>query len=249
MKNIFKKQSNYPLTTIFAVVTVMIFLIILSFGFRELTKEIGLLSANIVKIVTQKDISNGVVSDDQDPEPTEPDDSGLDDGICEFVPLTVKAMGKYYSSQGDQLGVGPLPPVVDIPTNVWIFFEIENFNGDLEKFNLTAQLPENVVWTNKKSVLAGKLNFGQIGKRVVWEVDLVDQKDKVYKTGFEISLIPTQSDIGKVLDLVTDIKFRAIEQSCQSEISGSLDNITTDLIFDPLASGKGTVIKQLIFDK
>jgi len=243
VKNIFKKQSNYPLTTIFALVAVMIFLIILSFGFRELTKEISLLSANIIKIITQKDASDDQVVDDSEPEPIDPDDSGLDDGICEFVPLSVKAMGQYYSPQGDQLGVGPLPPVVDIPTNVWIFLEIENFNGDLEKFNLTAQLPENVVWTDKKNVLAGKLNFGQIGKRVVWEVDLVNQKDKVYKAGFEVSLIPTQLDLGKVLDLVTDVKFSAVEQSCQSEINGSLDNITTDLIFDPLASGKGTVIE------
>ena len=243
MKNIFKKQSNYPLTTIFVLVVVMIFLIILSFGFRELTKEISLLSANIVKIITQKDISDGVVPDDQEPEPTDSDDSGLDDGVCEFVPLTVKAVGQYYSPQGDQLGVGPLPPVVDIPTNVWIFFEIENFNGGLEKFSVVAELPGNVIWTDKKNVLAGKLNFGQIGKRVVWQVDLVDQKDKVYKVGFEISLIPTQSDLGKVLDLVTDIEFRAVEQSCQSEISGSLDKITTDLISDMLASDKGKVIE------
>jgi len=245
VKNIFKKQSNYPLTTIFTLIVIMIFLVILSFGFRELTKEISSLSASIVKIITQEDASDDVVVDDQEPEPTESDDLESEDGVCEFVPLSVKAMGQYYSLEGDQLGVGPLPPVVDIPTNVWIFFEIENFNGNLEKFSLTAQLPENVIWTNKKSVLAGKLNFGQIGKRVVWEVDLIDQKDKVYKAGFEISLIPTQSDLGKVLDLVTDIKFSAVEQSCQSEIDGSLDNITTDLIFDSLASGKGKVIEFL----
>ena len=243
MKNIFKRQSNYPLTAIFALVAVMIFLIILSFGFRELTKEISLLSANIVKIITQEDVSDDQVVDDSEPEPIDSDDSGIDDGICEFVPLSVKAMGQYYSPQGDQLGVGPLPPVVDIPTNVWIFFEIESFNGSLEKFSVVAQLPENVIWTDKKNVLAGKLSFGQIGKRVVWEVDLVDQKDKVYKAGFEVSLIPTQSDLGKVLDLVTNVEFSAVEQSCQSEINGSLDNITTDLISDILASGKGTVIE------
>lgn len=243
MKNIFKKQINYSSVAISILAPIMVFLVILSFSFREMTKEVNLLSADITKTITQENVSGG----DQIPDgqgAVKPDGSdGLNGEGCEPAALSVKAIGRYYSAEGDQLGVGPLPPAVDIPTNVWIFFETEGSGGRSKNFSMTAQLPENVVWTDKKSVLAGKLSFGQIGKRVVWEIGQVNERDGVYRAGFEVSLIPTQADLGKVLGLITDIKFSAIEQSCQSKIGGSLDDITTDLIFDALASGKGRVVE------
>jgi len=49
--------------------------------------------------------------------------------------LNVKSAGYYYSPQGDQLGMGPIPPMVDIPTNYWIFWSADNFGNDLGSFS------------------------------------------------------------------------------------------------------------------
>ncbi|PIR14014.1 hypothetical protein COV49_00285 [Candidatus Falkowbacteria bacterium CG11_big_fil_rev_8_21_14_0_20_39_10] len=156
--------------------------------------------------------------------------------------LKIKSAGYYYSPQGDQLGVGPLPPVVDMPTNYWIFWEVENFGNDLENLIVTAQLPENVVWTDSKSLQTGNIQFAQVSRRVIWEVGRIDKISSSNKVGFEVGLIPTKDDVGKVLDLLADIKYSVKDSFCDQEIGGVLANINTNLSFDKLASGRGAVL-------
>jgi hypothetical protein len=43
--------------------------------------------------------------------------------------LNAKASAYYTSSQGDQLGIGPVPPIVGIPTVYWIFWQAESLNN------------------------------------------------------------------------------------------------------------------------
>lgn len=155
--------------------------------------------------------------------------------------LNIKSAGYYYSSQGDQLGTGPIPPIVDIPTNYWIFWEAENFGNDLNEFSMTADLPEGVVWTNDKSLLSGSLQFGEVSRRVIWSIDDINKQSGNYKVRFEIGLIPTQDDVGKFLDLLTNIRYYAYDTFCEAEISGTKENIDTNLKYDNLASGKGKV--------
>jgi hypothetical protein len=155
--------------------------------------------------------------------------------------LNVKSAGYYYSPQGDQLGAGPVPPMVDIPTNYWVFWELDNFGNDLESFSLSADLPKELVWTNNKSVLAGNLQFGEISRRVIWNIDSVLAQNGKYQAKFEIGLIPEENDIGKVLDLLKNIQFSAEDSFCGSEILGNKEKIDTNLKDDNLISGQGSV--------
>ncbi|MBI4812662.1 hypothetical protein HY798_04510 [Candidatus Falkowbacteria bacterium] len=157
--------------------------------------------------------------------------------------LNIKSAGYYYSLQGDQLGVGPLPPTVDMATNYWILWEIDNLGNNLKDVSITAELPENVVWTDNKSLLAGNLLYGQVGRRVIWSVDEVGKNGGNYKAGFEVGVIPGRDDIGKILNLAIDIKYSAYDSFCEKEIGGNLKNVTTNLEFDRLASGKGEVVE------
>jgi hypothetical protein len=157
--------------------------------------------------------------------------------------LNISSAGYYYSRQGDQLGVGPLPPTVDIPTRYWIFWEADNFGNDLKDFSLTAELPDNIVWTDNKSLLAGNLRYGQIGKRVIWSVDDISKDGGNNKAAFEIEIIPTANDIGKIKGLLSDIKYSAYDKFTGQAMSGDLKTITTDLEFDKMASGKGKIVE------
>ncbi len=155
--------------------------------------------------------------------------------------LNIKSAAYYYSPQGDQLGLGPIPPVVDVATNYWIFWEAENFGNNLSSFSMSADLPEGLVWTDNKSILSGNLQYGEISRRIIWTIDKLEAQDGKYKAKFEVSLIPKSEDVGKILDLLTNIKFSAQDIFCGSKISGSEENINTNLTADNLATGKSKV--------
>jgi hypothetical protein len=160
--------------------------------------------------------------------------------------LQIVSKGLYYGAQGDQLGVGPLPPVVDVPTKYWVFWEINNAGNELKDLTVTAEMPTNVGWTNQKTVLAGDLRYGEISRKVVWTVNEVAPQNGNYRAGFEVALIPTAADFGAIPDLINNIKYSATDIFANQDISGSLPTINANLKDDPIASGKGKVIELKI---
>ncbi|MFH1482473.1 MAG: hypothetical protein ABIE46_03065 [Patescibacteria group bacterium] len=162
--------------------------------------------------------------------------------VCVLSDISLKFEGYYYSQQGDQLGIGPLPPIVDTQTNYWIFFEIDNFGNDLKNATFIATLPRDVIWINKKSLSAGNLQYGEASKRVIWTVDEVNKNGGNYRVGFEVGVAPSQKDIGKILKLLSDISFSVDDNFCEEEITKTdFKDISTDLEKDRLAKEKGKV--------
>ncbi|HPT08218.1 MAG TPA: hypothetical protein PLE28_00785 [bacterium] len=155
------------------------------------------------------------------------------------VSATAKAY--YYSPQGDQLGVGPLPPAVDMATSYWVFLEFNNSGNDLKNFVLTAELPDNVYFPNEKRVLDGKIIYGEIGKRLAWEIPSILGGNNNYQANFKISLIPDEGDLGTIPDLLKNIKFTVTDAFTGQELSGQIENINTNLKNDKLSSGQGRV--------
>ncbi len=155
----------------------------------------------------------------------------------------VKSKGLYYSLQGDQLGIGPLPPVVNVPTRYWVFWEIDNYGNELKDVSISAELPSNIVWTDQKSLLAGKLRYAEISKRVVWTLDDVSQEGGKYKAGFAVELVPNSDDKGKVIDLIKNVEYSAYDSFAEEKIKGNLENINTNLKYDNLSAGKGVVVE------
>ena len=156
----------------------------------------------------------------------------------------LKSGAYYYSSQGDQLGVGPIPPQVGMATNYWIFWEVVGGGNDLENLAVSADVSEDAIWMDNKSLLAGTLRHAEVGGRVVWEVsEITPQADPgQYKVGFSLGVIPEEKDLGKTLLLLQNIKYTAFDKFTGQEISGSMKNLSTSLEADILSSGKGTVI-------
>ena len=203
-------------------------------------KEINMLTSNISGIISQKD--DVIDKDKKDSTESDNLEEEEEESVCYAPVLTMASAGYYYSPQGDQLGVGPLPPMVDVQTNYWIFWEVLYNDKDLNNFEISAQLPERVIWTGKKTALAGSVQYGEASRRVIWKIDQINKDNKNYKIGFEIGLIPTDQDVNNILNLLNNIEYQAIDKSCQKEIKGKLNNITTDLIFDNLAKDKGVVV-------
>ena len=164
--------------------------------------------------------------------------------------LSVKAGAYYYSAEGDQIGVGPLPPEVDMATKYWVFFQVDNNGNDLENLTLSADLSDSAVWTDRRNILAGDLSHGEIGGRVLWTLDDVnrDPNWSKYKAGFEIGIIPESGDIGQILPLLKNISYKAFDKFANQEISGNLISLDTNLSADPLANNKGRVVPAAVLE-
>lgn len=153
-----------------------------------------------------------------------------------------KSAGYYYGSQGDQLGIGPIPPQVDIPTTYWITWEVNNIGNNLENMEVIADLPSNVAWSERQSITSGELSYSPVTRRILWQTGFIPRGGDNIRANFAVTLIPQSSDIGTIPILADDISFSAKDQFSGGLIQGNVDKITTNLESDPLSAGKGEVI-------
>ncbi len=154
--------------------------------------------------------------------------------------LEVTASLFYNSPQGDQLGAGPLPPEVGLPTNYWVFWEAKS-SGDFKDFVMSAKLPVSVELTGKRSLLAGTFNYNAVSRQLIWQVPTINEGGDNYRAGFEIQLVPTKSQVGRVLPLLTDTKY-STKDALSGELSeDELANPTTNLDADRINRGQGQV--------
>ncbi len=155
--------------------------------------------------------------------------------------LTVNSAGYYYGPQGDQLGIGPIPPKVGIPTTYWIIWEANNLGNDLSNFEVSADLPANVVWLDQASVVAGTVSYSPVGRRVLWHLDSIAKTGGNYRLSFAVSIVPGETELATVPNLATNIQFTAKDLYSEAQITKKLANITTNIESDRKAGGKGKV--------
>lgn len=154
--------------------------------------------------------------------------------------LKAKAEVYYNSPQGDELGSGPLPPVVGLPTNYWVFFEVESF-GDFKNLVFNAKLPKGVELTDRRSLLAGSFKYSTSSRQIIWTVPELKNQSDSYRLGFEIQFAPTENQLGEIVPLLTGLKYYANDILINKENYGELSNLTTNLDFDRINKGQGTI--------
>lgn len=155
--------------------------------------------------------------------------------------LKVQATVLYNSLQGDQLGSGPIPPIVGIPTTYWLFFKAENNGNEVGDFLMSAKLPSNVVFTGNKTLSAGTISYQEDRHLLVWSIKALAKEKAVYSAGMEISLTPTAKQVGKNCELVNSIRYSAYDTEADTESSGTLKSMTSALDFDKINQGQGKV--------
>ncbi len=154
--------------------------------------------------------------------------------------LSAQAAVYYNSPQGDQLGSGPLPPVVGLPTNYWVFFEVKSI-GDFKNFVYSAKLPRGIELTDRRSLLAGDFQYNASARQLIWKIsDLKSQNDN-YRLGFEIQFIPDASLLTKTTALITNLKYFATDVLNGDEQYFDLPNLSSNLDFDRLNNGQGEI--------
>ncbi len=157
--------------------------------------------------------------------------------------LPVTAEARYYALTGDQLGVGPLPPVAGEATSYWIVWSIGPFNANLKDVRLSATFPPGVKATGKySSAVSG--DFGFEDGSVSWhtaELKIVGT-EKV-SVAFEATLTPSREQIGSNAQLLGKTRVTAATDQ-GNQLDFELPIVDTDLKTDGKAQGKGKVIGE-----
>ncbi len=145
----------------------------------------------------------------------------------------------YYNNlNGDQLGIGPIPPIVDIPTSYWVFVEVEN-KDKIKDLNIITEIPNYTHISQNRSSNSGEFQLLKNG--ISWTI--YKSENQKHKFGFEVFIKPNQSHVGKVLDITSKIKYSYYNITCEKQITGELGALDTNLKYDKINFQKGIVQK------
>ncbi len=152
-----------------------------------------------------------------------------------------RAEARYYSSTGDQLGVGPLPPRVGEATTYWVVWSVGPTDADLKDLQLSMALTSGVSATGKfASQIPG--TFSSENGQVIWSVPSLPATGSSPATfAFEIRYVPDSGARGSAHTLTNKSSAVAVEVRSGLELQAVADAQDTNLEHDVQARGKGKV--------
>lgn len=150
---------------------------------------------------------------------------------------------RYYTNEGDQLGRGPLPPQIDKETKYWTLLTLSNGASKMNDINVTAKLPQNIIWTGKTSVTRGSdITHNPANHTATWQTNSLSTYEKI-GINFEISLTPDENLRGFTPNLIENITIKATDSYTGEQIETSTGAQDTNLESDPIAIKKGSEVQ------
>ena len=154
----------------------------------------------------------------------------------------LKTEARYYTDEYLKIGSGPLPPLVGAATNFRIFWQIDNTSNAIKDVQVTAILPDNVIWANKFQTFAGNIKYNSFNRRVTWTVlSVLANSTDIARANFEISVTPKLSQLGEYLTLTQETILEATDNFTNESVSDVSGYLTSELENDLRAQGKGRV--------
>ncbi len=156
----------------------------------------------------------------------------------------LRAAARYYTSEGDQLGRGPLPPKVGKTTRYWIFANVETGAAETQDGVVTFHLPSGVTFTGRSAVTAGQ-DLAAQGSDLIWRIGTTDahagEVSEAPSASFEISLTPTSEQAGTTPFLLSNASYTGTDTWTGEVLSSNQAGLTTQLPGDPAISGRAQV--------
>lgn len=160
------------------------------------------------------------------------------------APLTtafdLSVAARYYAANGDQIGIGPLPPMVGESTKYWVQLKLAPTTADISNVRMAVRLGPNVAVTGRSALPDGG-SFVQTGDELVWTSDYVPANSQGASASFEVELIPDANQRGTVPGLISSASASAIDQHNQVTLESSASGVDANLPDDEKGKNKGTV--------
>lgn len=154
--------------------------------------------------------------------------------------FTFIAKAKYYDSDGNVVGAGPLPPQVDKTTTYDIEWNLVAGLENLTDIVLKTTLPPYIQWLNEQTGYAARFNSSK--KELIIDSSALNAGEELSGT-FQISIKPNNTQIGQVLVLLNPMSLTAVNKQSGEKINKQIDLVDTNLIYDTLAKDKSRVIE------
>jgi len=151
----------------------------------------------------------------------------------------LSALGRYFDQQGQSVGTGPIPPIVNQTTTYEIFWQIKNTFNELSEINVSAELPAGVTFAHGNNADAGDIT--QDGTKISWNVNRMPTSISQLTATFLVSVTPQTKDVNKLLTLLKETTLTATDKETTGNITITDAPITTDLTGDDAAKGRGLV--------
>ncbi|MFC1788069.1 hypothetical protein ACFLZY_02515 [Patescibacteria group bacterium] len=157
--------------------------------------------------------------------------------------LSIKTMARYFMSEEEVVGTGPLPPEVGETTSYDLVWQINNSLHELTDLSMTTKLPADVAWLDKGRTEIGNLSYDDTTRMVKWKIDKLPIDLKQAEAVFKVAITPSEADVGAFFKLTNTTAMQATDNQTKDQISKAQDVINTELANDELAAGKGVVVE------
>lgn len=128
---------------------------------------------------------------------------------------------------GSFVETGPFPPVADLATSYTVTLIAGTGGNDVTGATVATALPQYVSWQNQSSG-DGTISFNPVSKEIIWSIGDIDAgKDKQMK--FQVSLLPSQTQIGSVPAILAASRFRATDRFTGDVVRADSAPLSTEL--------------------
>ncbi len=162
--------------------------------------------------------------------------------------LSVSAAAFYWTPDGEQLGIGPLPPRVSQTTSYRLILSVRNTTSEVRDTVVEAELPPGVTWTGRTAVTAGSsIDYLPTVRRLRWTLGEVqaftDNLELRPAASIELNLTPDSGMAGQPAELLGGITVTGRDISTGTQLRNYAPAVTTDLTRDERAKGKERVVR------
>lgn len=154
--------------------------------------------------------------------------------------LRMTSSARYFTPEGDQVGRGPLPPRVGQTTKYWVTWDAQNILRNVDRVTVQAALPDGVEWTERMTATDGEGPAFDVASRTVrWAIGKLE---RAMSASFELALIPSAEQVGSFVPLLGETKMQGVDD-LGIELTATVPAVTTELLGDERARGKGRVVQ------
>ncbi len=155
----------------------------------------------------------------------------------------ILANARYFSPFGDQIGRGPIPPIVGQTTKYWVFINTQSQFSNTKDAVLKMQTAPNVIFTNKYSMTTGSIASPTEKNRIWYVGDLSTGRAEGFY--IEVEFTPDQNQVGKHVNLIETIELSGKDVATGSDLQINHPKITSKLEQDTYAQDLATEVQAL----
>lgn len=141
--------------------------------------------------------------------------------------LSLEAGARYYNEDNIALGAGPIKPQVGQASSYNVSLKLGNNIHDISNIEVSATLPAGVSWDNKEDHDTGDVVYNSKTRKLSWTISRLSKRADGAYLNFNISITPKESDSGRVLVLIPEVRLSGKDIETGADISKTVKAITT----------------------